>query len=544
MIKYFLILLLLPGWLCGAKKVFDLELPNKKFIKLNVFERAQYKKAYALVKKGNFKAAIDEFEKFKQQHPDNSQMAYVVFMKAYCLHQAKQRNKAVKVYNEVLDYFGDDILYAGASLYFMAHAHFDNGDIKSGLKAFKEMAEDEDYQKHALAAGAFRYLAENRLKNKKVSETVKYLKLIVVNFAKENPKEALIALNELCDYFILMKQISAYETFVKENIKQEKEYQIVLNVTGRMKNVLRFNDSSKWIRYTNFTTADNKDLTKLFLAYYRGKKTVFKDREWTYHSTLMDFLSQYGTSEALAEMKNAEAYIKAVKEEKTRDSYYNSLIEILLRHRLEGRFDMSVSLASKIKSPELKQQRYSRIIDTMIGHGQSQAAIILLDRLSDKTVALWKKVSIYSSQKKYDKVLNTMDEIVKADPKQEQTVKSRKAGLYHHQIKKYPEAIKLYREIGTPPSSLWSISDCYHRMGNIKAAISSLTELENAFPDSAPDAALKKTRIYHGAKDKKLAIATARRILKQYPKSKASSQAHQILEEYGISTGGGVIEEE
>ena len=56
MIKYFLILLLLPGWLCGAKKVFDLELPSKKFIKLNVFERAQYKKAYALVKKGNFKA--------------------------------------------------------------------------------------------------------------------------------------------------------------------------------------------------------------------------------------------------------------------------------------------------------------------------------------------------------------------------------------------------------------------------------------------------------------------------------------------------------
>ena len=544
MLKYFLILLLLPSWLCGAQKVFDLELPQKKFIKLNVFERAQYKKAYALVVKRNYKAAIDEFEKFKQQYPDNSQMAYVVFMKAYCLHQAKQRNKAVKVYNEVLDYFGDDILYAGASLYYMAQAHFDNGDIKSGLKAFKEMAEDEDYQKHALAAGAFRYLAENRLKNKKVSEAVKYLKLIVVNFVKENPREALIALNELCDYYILMKQISNYESFVKEHIKQEKEYHIVLTVTERMKNVLRFNDTSKWIRYTKFTTKEKGELLKRYLTYYRGKKAAFKDREWTYHSRLLDFLSQYGAAEAVLALKNAEVYIKTIKEEKKRDSYYSSFIETLVRYRLEGRFNLAVNLASKIKDPVLKQGRYSRIIDYMIRDGKSEAALVLLGRLSDKTLALWKKVSIYNSQKKYDNSITTMDQIAKDDPKQELAVKQRKAGLYHGRMKKYAEAIKLYREVGKPPSSLWSIADCYHKMGNIKMAVGTLTEVENAFPDNAPEAALRKTRIYHGAKNKKMTISTARRILKMYPKSSASSQAHQILEDYGISTGGGVIEEE
>ena len=98
-----------------------------------------------------------------------------------------------------------------------------------------------------------------------------------------------------------------------------------------------------------------------------------------------------------------------------------------------------------------------------------------------------------------------MDQIAKDDPSQEQAVKERKAGLYKH-IKKYPEAIKLYREVGKPPSSLWNIAECYHKMGNIKSAVAALTEVENAFPDSAPEAALKKTRIYHGAKNKKMAI--------------------------------------
>ena len=40
------------------------------------------------------------------------------------------------------------------------------------------------------------------------------------------------------------------------------------------------------------------------------------------------------------------------------------------------------------------------------------------------------------------------------------------------------------------------------------------------------------------------AVAQARRILKVYPNSQASSNAHQLLERYGVDTGGGVTEEQ
>jgi len=542
MIRLLLLILILPCWLGAAKKVFDLELPQKKFVKLNVFERAQYKKAYDLVKKKNFKAAVDEFEKFKHQHPDNSQMAYVIFMKAYCLHQAKQRHKAIKTYNEVLDYFGDDILYAGAALYFMAQAHFDNGDNKAALKALKEMAEDEDYQKHALAAGAFRYLADNLLKNKQVHESVKYLKLIVVNFGKENQKETNIALGELCDYFILMKQFSSYEKFVQEVNENQKASQTALSILSRVGHVVRFNDQSKWIKYTEFKSGKNTEIIEKFLTYFRAKKSTFDKNLWSYHSSLLDFLAQYQQKDFPAELKDSEAYIKTIKDSQKVDSYLNGLVSLLLRRNIAKRFDEAIRLTTQMKNSETQQRSYSSIIDTMIRSGQHQSATVLLGRLKDRNTALWKKVSIYSSQKKYNDVVKTMDEIAKNDAEQVLPVKKRKAGLFHH-IGKYAEAIKLYREVGTPPSSLWSIADCYVKMKSTKEAISTLTELENAFPDSAPDAALKKTHIYHSIKDKKKAIATARRILKMYPKSKASSQAHQILEEYGISTGGGVIEE-
>ena len=39
------------------------------------------------------------------------------------------------------------------------------------------------------------------------------------------------------------------------------------------------------------------------------------------------------------------------------------------------------------------------------------------------------------------------------------------------------------------------------------------------------------------------AVGLYRQILKAFPKSSQSSQAHQRLEEFGIATGGGVIDE-
>ena len=42
----------------------------------------------------------------------------------------------------------------------------------------------------------------------------------------------------------------------------------------------------------------------------------------------------------------------------------------------------------------------------------------------------------------------------------------------------------------------------------------------------------------------KYAIGSARQLLKAYPKSQWASRAHQMLEAYGVKTGGGVVDGE
>mgnify|MGYP003920437325 CR=1 FL=1 len=78
------------------------------------------------------------------------------------------------------------------------------------------------------------------------------------------------------------------------------------------------------------------------------------------------------------------------------------------------------------------------------------------------------------------------------------------------------------------------------RCGIFRSAI--LREIEAVFPKQGPAAAWKRVEYYEKKKLQEKAVAGARRILKIYPKSKQSSQAHQFLEKHGVATGGGLDE--
>ena len=60
------------------------------------------------------------------------------------------------------------------------------------------------------------------------------------------------------------------------------------------------------------------------------------------------------------------------------------------------------------------------------------------------------------------------------------------------------------------------------------------------FKDRAPEAALRIAYIQRDAGRKPQFVAQLRAVLKKYPKSSQSSQAHQELEKLGVRIGGGV----
>ena len=105
---------------------------------------------------------------------------------------------------------------------------------------------------------------------------------------------------------------------------------------------------------------------------------------------------------------------------------------------------------------------------------------------------------------------------------------------------KWPEAIAAYQAADNPPTNLYQIAQCYINMGKIPQAVAQYKEIENFFPANASDAALRIAHLYQATGDKKQYIAALHGIMKKYPNSPQSSNAHLELAAMGVSIGGGV----
>ena len=67
-----------------------------------------------------------------------------------------------------------------------------------------------------------------------------------------------------------------------------------------------------------------------------------------------------------------------------------------------------------------------------------------------------------------------------------------------------------------------------------------LREVEGFFQKEAPEAGMRIAAAYRDTGDQKQYIAALRGVMKKYPASGQSSEAHQELERLGVKIGGGV----
>ena len=487
---------------------YKLDLDKDSYVKLNTFERAQYTKAMNLAASKQYRAAASEFEKFKVQFADSPILPYILFMKGYSLHMQKDRNSAIKVYNEVLDYFGEEIDPASRALYFLGVANLENGNTKQGMEAMVEMVEDEDYSQHPLAAGALNSLASNHWKNDEKEQAVKYWKQIVTDFSITNPKVAVVAKDSIINYYVAKRDYTGLDSWGIAPDSTNKQRMLFVNRV----------DYDVWIgfyynrgvyKFNKFQKDDSNAIKKAFINYYISKKPVYgqDDDMWTYYYQLLNFLSRIYDDKELMD--------KTINE--------------------------TITLVSKIENKVSADAKYSAVVNRLRDDRKFTQAELLISRMNNKVLAEWKREEILERQAKWDAAIKKLDLIASMNVKDAQRCADRKAYIYMYYLHKYDLAIKFYREVDNPPKNLWQIAECQYRQTKLKEAITTLSEIENSFPESSADAAWKKVEYYQGANDIKQGIATARRIMKMYPSSSASSKAHQYLEDYGIATGGGVL---
>ena len=160
----------------------------------------------------------------------------------------------------------------------------------------------------------------------------------------------------------------------------------------------------------------------------------------------------------------------------------------------------------------------------------------------------------YKESLKYLDEVDTMDEKLLAEINQlgEQSHHWRpvsKKNLLRHrgdvlrEMGQYAKAIAAYRQGDNAGEALGHIAECYQKLGDHKKVIETWSEIQNMFPEKAAEAAWDKARYYLSPMgDKKMAAASARYIMKAYPSSPYASSAHQMLEDLGLKSGGGVAE--
>lgn len=515
-------LLCVLGWLCVVPAMTraqdfshdnplrDIPISAENYKRLNPFQRSAYDKAIRLAVEKQYKAASVELEKIRLEFEtelDADLLAYVYYAQARCLHANTDRNQAIRVYTEVLDYFKDESWVAVQALYYRGIAHFDNGDQRQGLKDMKALVEDPAYQTEAVAAGALRRLADNHFKNTEVPQAIKYWKQAWRDFEKSNPTEAAAARN---------------------------------NVLGVYIGALEFGEIQNWLLPAD---KSNDPAARMGLA-----NTV-------HEVTVQNQFGSRGPANEPQRIKDMAAYFGWWKAQRPFyeqgqllwDWYYRALEFIHKRYGdPKERNALIDEMVAFIKSPAVAEnQRNDRFIFVIDQTADHTKALVVADMMPDRLSGLWKKYEITGHrQGKWQESVVFLDQLIESkNDSWAKRAKWDKAGIYRERLGKHAEAIKLYEELNEPPRTLWEIQRAQRASGKISEAYATLTTLGAMFPDEKPAAMFQMAEYHHEDGQREEAVGLYRQILKAFPKSSQSSQAHQRLEEFGIATGGGVIDE-
>lgn len=493
-------------------------LPAERYKQLSVFERAQYDKAATFFKGNDPRAAAAEFEKFKVQFQDSasvSTIAYVNFMYGYCLYLAKDRNAAIKAFTEVLDYFKNEIEDAAAALFFKGLAHLDNGDTRKGLECMRQMADDAEYRYHPLAAGALRRLAQNYWKQKQADVAVKYWKQVCADFWQANPEETREARNSVTSVYLQQGDYAAYENWLvndgnRENLQHRRW--VAVQAVDVANGVFDYNN------YGPLKKEQHQKDARAFYAWFKTQKPWFEKANdlWTFYDKSVNFLVHRLSDKKERDQTVGEisAFIKAVRDNAKDDNARNDA-----------------------------HNKLAWFVDRLCEMGDWVQAENCAASITDPPYATYKSYEILGRRQKWAEGIAKLQEIDKsASQYWVGRAKEERARVYREHTGEYEKAIKLYQEIDKPPGTLWCIQDAYKRWGKLKEALTQLTEIENSFPDQAATAAWRKVQYIEEAGDKTAVVAGCRRILKLYKTAGEASAAHQLLEKYGVQTGGGVFE--
>lgn len=507
------------------------QLPVERYQRLDLSQRASVDRARELHARGetalerrqekeaiaSFRAAAAEWQRFTVAFMDapESAMAYAQFMCAYSTHMAKDRNTAVKLYTEVLDFYPDTQFVAAPSLYWRGQAHADNGDQSKAVADWQALVEDETSAGHPLVAVALDRLASDDWGRGKWAEAAARWEEIASKYrgvARPMAESAVENLMMWRGFANRWSDVSAVAETARRDARGRADLAngFTWNAWNRSRNEWR---RSYFERAFKGAEVDKQleQYRRSLVEWFAGLSPMFDEagRGWDHALAVFDYRRQIDPKKA-SELASA----------------------------------LGKQLRGAALEPAERERRARGFIDRLGQAGMHTEARTLLDLIPDTVRRLWVAFAIEDRAADYKAALLVLSQLEQQpDPDVVRRAKRTRADVYKDKTNECDKAIPLYVEVADPPGTLWALQECFRRTGKKNEAQQTLTEIASIFPPEAARAMFQKAEYFERDNQKSEAIAHYRRLMvhPEWKRSPESSRAHQALERLGIATGGAVL---
>jgi len=553
----------------GVAATTEIDYPGEAFAKLDTFEAVNLEEADKKFAAGDVKGAYAAYKAYSSEFPKSKAMPYVLLRLGRCLHRLDKRHAAITAYEETVDYFPDEVRYAAAALYYIGECHGQNGEEDKKTAVWARMVKDDGYVTQPNSGTALTYLGAAMEKLGKFNEAAEYQWRTAVAFLKSNPNAAAAARKSVIEHYVSrnpdhdkLKEFyvaaSGFDGGGRNTDKPEEDtryWSTVLNtalaITGDSK--ARENACAYWSAKMGDRFTENDELRRT----WSDARMVHEKNAGAW---LARMEKQYATKPASIErVLQWCGYYKA--DPKLRSEFFathtkdllgkmkvGELMDLIgaLTRRLEMRSEAQAVMRS-VKVGELSDEELNRFAALAAEYQSEEEILRYFARMKDQLYATKARFDYYiirthRNRPFMEKALAEIPELMKS-PKYAEGLTWTKATLLQG-LGRHEEAIQAFRTANKQPDSTWEIANCLVALKQYDQAVKTVSELESVGGATASKASFKVADIYRASGDKGREVMQLRAVLRRYPKSPESSEAHNRLETYGVALTGGEAEAE
>ena len=525
--------------------------------------------------KGEYQAAMAEFEKFLTLYERSDAAPYAQIMWSHCLVRMRKVNTAIRDgYQSVIDYWPESP-EAALAAYLIGNSYKAIGEVNNAIKAYERVREEYP-EKHVRILALWDMLdiakvhSDDKLKLKILRELTFDIKR-----NKSNDYFLATAALELCDYYFYRGEATPGLEALQE---QKNAHRMIRSYRGVVHQAdERARQAIGHLRKDKKTIPASEKLADAVIKFIRGQ--VPEDVE-----------AKGGKDRARDHFYRIASLHSSVARDEEVLKTYNSL---------SGLIGMDDGIRGKIASWHLRKERKKEAISTYekftkkIDGLAAIAGIHAKDKDPDKAKTVYGKIieldkenepkwagecaGVYAVCKMPEKAVEIYNYITSIDPDNKGTWME-KIALTWQEAGKYELAIEGWRNAIASTgkaSHNWNIGDCYVSLKDIPKAIQSYRLSDNfpsayfrmadlqrdqkkynealvlynqakSYGDNHAQVALWRIgETYERASKRENAIKSYQSICKLYPKSSYASRAHAHLQnKYKINiTLGGAKEE-